>query len=196
MIVSYNELLELRDMGVIEGSAEGSVNASSIDVRLGNFIQIERAPAFKGQVKARILADRQPLDFQEVALREQPQGWILEPGEFILAHTLETFNLPMDISAEFRLKSSVARMGISHALAVWCDPGWHGSSLTLELYNISRYHAIIIGAGDKIGQMIFHRHEPVPHEKSYRVKGAYNNDPGAQPTKPERPGPETKTINI
>jgi deoxycytidine triphosphate deaminase len=48
--------------------------------------------------------------------------------------------------------------------------------LTLELVNVSRHHSIIIRPGDPIGQMVFFRHAPVPHERSYAARGRYNKD--------------------
>ena len=104
----------------------------------------------------------------------------LHPGEFILAHTIEVFDLPADISAEFKLNSSGARIGLDNALATWADPRWHGSTLTLELKNNTKNHIIRLHHGCRIGQMIFHRSEPVPEDKSYAVRGRYLNDKSVQ----------------
>jgi deoxycytidine triphosphate deaminase len=98
------------------------------------------------------------------------------PGAFILAHSREVFNLPSDISAEYKLKSSMARIGLNHLNAGWCDSFWSGSVLTLELHNTTQNHAIQLRMGDPIGQMVFFRHAPVPEESSYKVRGRYNND--------------------
>ena len=84
--------------------------------------------------------------------------------------------MPMDISAEYKLKSSMARIGLEHLNAGWCDAGWHGSVLTLELVNVTRHHSIIIRPGDPIGQMVFFRHAPVPPERPYATRGRYNTD--------------------
>ena len=100
----------------------------------------------------------------------------LEPNQFILAQTVEMFNLPLDISAEYKLKSSMARIGLEHLNAGWADAGWHGSVLTLELKNISQCQRIRIRPGDAIGQIVFFRHKPVPYEKSYAARGRYNKD--------------------
>jgi dCTP deaminase len=59
-------------------------------------------------------------------------------------------------------------------LAGWCDPGWHGSRLTLELKNERLHHAIPLFPGLKIGQMVFHAMSNTPM-KSYRETGHYNN---------------------
>lgn len=182
MLLSYDELLkDVLATGVLTPVPLENVNQTSIDVTLGRVLQSEDTPLSRFGVD---LGKREALAMIEHFM-DGPQGWLLEPGQFILAHTAEMFDMPLDLSAEFRLKSSAARMGLSHALAVWIDPGFHGSTLTLELHNISRYHTIRLRAGDKIGQIIFHRHAPVPAKESYGVRGAYNNDKSASPTKPE-----------
>jgi len=71
-----------------------------------------------------------------------------------------------------------------------CDAGWHGSSLTLELKNVSRYHKLIIRPGMPIGQMVFFRHKPVRHDQSYAVKGRYNNQKEVTESKGIRLGDE------
>ena len=75
----------------------------------------------------------------------------LAPGQFCLAATAETFYLPDNIAAEFKLKSSLARAGLNHALAGFADPGWTGSVLTLELTNTLRWHSLRLRPGMKAG---------------------------------------------
>lgn len=174
MLLSYTELCLLIENGVITNTTEAAVNATSIDVTLGEWLQIERAPHGGGVVD---LEQKGSPSFS--ALEMTSAGYALDPSEFILAHTFERFNLPNDLSAEFKLKSSLARSGLQHALAGWCDAGWHGSNLTLELSNNLREHRLLIRPGMKIGQMIFYRHFPVPDHASYAAKGQYNRDSGA-----------------
>jgi dCTP deaminase len=168
-LLSYNELCELAERGVIQGVRDGAINASSIDIHLGDTVLVEDA----GDVIS--YRNRQPLNMFERDIAER-DGIIIQPGEFILASSVEVFNLPNDISCQYKLKSSMARIGLDHALAGWCDAGWNGSVLTLELKNVTRYHAIHLQAGDPIGQMVFWRHEPVPADKSYAARGRYNGD--------------------
>lgn len=180
-IISYTELRAEVQNKYVKPVPDDHVNASSIDVTLGHRILVESCPL--GQNMGVLLSERTGMMMAALTLAPDQVFWLM-PGQFILAATAEVFSLPLDVSAEFRLKSSAGRMGLSHALAVWADPGWHGSALTLELHNITQQHAIGLKVGDRIGQMIFHRHEPVPHGASYAVRGAYNNDPVAQPVKP------------
>lgn len=82
--------------------------------------------------------------------------YCLQPGEFILAATEEIIRVPLNMAAEFRLKSSRAREGWQHNLAVWIDPGFEGR-ITLELSNCSRYKSLAVEPGLLIGQIIWHQ---------------------------------------
>jgi dCTP deaminase len=174
MLLSYDQLVsEILNQGVIRGSNLSMVQPSSIDIRLGNSIQIEMNPNFPAQ-RMVSLSRRGGLTMMEVDISLQP--YYLQPGEFILAHSQEKFYLPNNISAEYKMKSSMARIGLNHLTACWCDPGWHDSVLTMELQNVTRHHTLEVRAGDSIGQMVFFKHEPVPPENSYAAVGRYNGD--------------------
>ena len=137
------------------------LNPASLDVRLGFNLMIE-------------VADTPELQRIDISNRTEENPYFLQPGEFCLAETVETFNLPDTIAATFLLKSSRARGGLDHCFAGFADPGWHGSKLTLELKNVRRFHDIPLYPNLKIGQMVFHYMSEVP-VKSYRQTGHYNN---------------------
>lgn len=137
------------------------LNPASLDVRLGFNLMIE-------------VADTDELQRVDISHRTADNPYFLQPGEFCLAETIETFNLPDTVSCQFVLKSSRARSGLNHLLAGWCDPGWHGSKLTLELKNERRFHEIPLYPNLKIGQMVFHYMSEIP-VRSYREVGHYNN---------------------
>lgn len=178
MLLSYIELCALALEGVITPVEHEHINAASIDVRLGSTVLVERPSENVAIVD---YTKRQGLAMDCVDITGG--HFDLQPGQFVLAHTLEQFNLPTDICAEFKLKSSGARIGLNNMLATWCDNGWHGSVLTLELHNVTRHHTIRLRPGDKIGQMIFYRTTPVPDDRSYAARGRYNKDSSAQQIK-------------
>ena len=134
------------------------INPASIDVRLGKNLMIETPHE----------ADLELIDISAYT-KENP--YLLHPGEFVLAETVEKFRIPDRISAQFVLKSSRAREGYQHLLAGWIDPGYRGR-LTLEIKNIRRYHAIPLWEGLRIGQIVFHHMSQVP-VKSYAETGHY-----------------------
>lgn len=175
MLLNANQILGLIEEGVIEGASAELINSASLDLRLGNKILVERLPAETketGMSRVVSLTNKDQLTMEEVDISERP--FHLRPGQFILAHTVEKFHLPLHISCEYKLKSSMARIGLEHLNAGWCDAGWNNSVLTLEFRNLTTFHEIELCAGDKIGQMIFFPHAPVELDQSYAVRGRYN----------------------
>jgi dCTP deaminase len=142
------------------------VNPASIDVQLGGTILIESAES----------PNLVPYPLHQCS---EDNPYELKPGQFCLAQTVETFNLPDTIAAQFMLKSSRAREGLEHLMAGYCDPGWHGSVLTLELHNSRQLWPQLLWPGMKIGQMVFHVMSERPL-KSYAKTGRYNADKTVQ----------------
>lgn len=179
-LLSYTQLCDLVDQGVIGPVDPDCINASSIDIHLGDEIIIE-----VGTDGCTVVDPHKRTNFPQKRISLRDSGhYDLRPGEFVLAHSTEVFNLPADITAEFRLKSSGARSGLNNLFACHCDPGWHGSTLTLELHNCLRFTDIRLTPGMRIGQMLFHRHsEPVPEDRSYATRGRYNKDQTVQEVK-------------
>jgi dCTP deaminase len=154
------------DAGMVEGYDPDLINPASLDVRLGDSLLIESAQS----------RDLVPYPLSK---HTEDNPYELRPGQFCLAPTMEVFHLPDDVAAEFRLKSSRAREGLDQALAVWADPGWHGSVLTLELRNNRQLWPQLLWPGMKIGQMVFHQMTERP-ARSYAVTGRYNRDLAVQ----------------
>jgi dCTP deaminase len=179
MLLSHTELLHLIDAGFIKNAVADDVNGASIDIHLGDKVFVE------GNTRGAVLdySRRDALPGKQVLLSTL-DGYVIRPGEFILAQSSEVFFLPRDVAAEYKLKSSMARVGLDHANAGWADPGWRGSVLTLELKNITRETPIRIRPGDAIGQMVFFRCTEVPVDASYAVRGRYNNDVTVSGIKP------------
>lgn len=168
MLLSYKQLCKLVKQGVINAPLE-NINGTSIDIRLGNNILIESK-----KLRTVILSQGDSVDFHSIDITHS--GYALRPGESILACSMEVFNLPPDISAEYKLKSTMGRNFLEHLNAGWCDATWCNSVLTLELSNLSKYHTLLLTPGMKIGHVVFFKHDPVPVWVSYAAKGQYNND--------------------
>jgi len=163
MIIPDHEIARLcRQAAMVVPYNADLQNPASLDVLLGDRLMIE-------------VEDRPELQILGISHHTQENPYWLAPGEFCLAETQEIFNLPDHIAAQFVLKSSRAREGLEHLMAGYCDPGWHGSRLTLELHNSRRFHNIALWPGMKIGQMVFHVIAGTP-ERTYAMTGRYNND--------------------
>ena len=182
-LLSYNRLVRLVEEGVITADVE-NISGASIDITLDDEIMVEldcydvcdpktTYEEFLHEQEGVDLKAKESIDMYKVKIPEE--GYRLYPGEFILASSREVFNLPNNVAAEYKLKSSLARSGLQHMLAGWCDPSWTNSKLTLELKNVTESHVLILKKGMKIGQMIFFECEPVPEDKSYAKKGQYNS---------------------
>jgi len=173
-LISYNGLIKLIEQGIIDAPFK-NVNGASIDITLDEGFMIES----KTNTNPVKLKNKETPCMVHV----EGKSLVLPPKEFCLASSAETFNLPNNIAAEYKLKSSLARSGLQHMLAGWCDPGWYGSKLTLEFYNTLNFTELEIEAGMKIGQIVFYECEPVPDDNSYAAKGQYNNQSGVTGSK-------------
>lgn len=145
------------------------LNPASLDVTLGTRIMVE-------------VPETPALQVVELHGFTEANPYWIQPGEFFLAETREIFNLPDHVGAQFVLKSSRAREGWDHAEAGWCDPGWFGSRLTMEIRNQRRCHPLPIFPGLKIGQMKFLLVSGKV-ERSYAETGRYNADLGVTASK-------------
>lgn len=162
MILVDHQIHDLCRDGMVTPYDSSLLNPASLDVRLGDTLLIE-------SVQSTALV---PYPLRS---HSEAEPYLLQPGQFVLAQTVETFNLPDTIAAQFVLKSSRARSGLEHLLAGYCDPGWHGSVLTLELHNSRQLHSIPLWPGMRVGQMCFQR-LAVPPRRSYAETGRYNGD--------------------
>jgi dCTP deaminase len=100
------------------------------------------------------------------------EGITVAAGQFVLASTVERFDMPNDVLGKVCDKSTWARRGLVVQNTV-IEPGWRGF-LTLELTNHSE-HAIATQAGDPIAQIIFFRLEAateLPYAGKYQDQEA------------------------
>ena len=98
------------------------------------------------------------------------------PGRFILASSMETFQMPTFLVGTVKDKSTWARRGLSVFNTV-IEPGWNGI-LTLELV-FHGIHSVTIPAGSGIAQVLFTRLD----EDGDYGDGKYQNAPGLQEAK-------------
>lgn len=120
------------------------VNPASYDLKLDNqFIDLHTG---KSIVADQINLGTAKFDFYSGA------GAIYSPPTAILASTWEYIKIPYYLCACVYLKSSLARMGLDHALAGWVDPGFDGN-LTLELH---AHRDITLHAGQRVIQIVLY----------------------------------------
>jgi dCTP deaminase len=134
---------------------------TSLDVRLGTRFQAQRRSALPYieplQEEAALRADIAEYTQDYVILPSQP--YVLHPGDFALACTLEFIRLPADLSARLEGRSSWGRLGLQiHATAGFIDPGFSGV-ITFELSNLGKV-PIPLYPGLRIGQLCFFTGQP------------------------------------
>jgi dCTP deaminase len=136
---------------------------SSVDLHLDRDFRVFRNSRYP------YIDVRQPQpDLTEMETIGDDDPFILHPGEFVLAQTLEWIELPDDLVARLEGRSSLGRLGLLiHSTAGYVDPGWKGN-LTLELSNVANL-PIALYFGMKIGQISFFRMSS-PVERPYGSK--------------------------
>jgi dCTP deaminase len=146
---------------VIEPLSQDCIQPASVDLHLD-----KKLLAFKPQRYPAYIDVRRRLDhLNELVEIDEEKPFFLNPGEFVLASTLESIGLPDDIVGRLEGKSSLGRIGLLiHSTAGYVDPGWQGH-LTLELSNVAKL-PITLYYRMKIGQISFLRLTS-PVEKMY-----------------------------
>lgn len=100
----------------------------------------------------------------------------IDPGEFMLASTVEEVDIPLNLVGIVNGKSSLGRKGLAiHVTAGYIDPGFHGQ-ITLELANLSKY-PILLKPGMRIAQLILMNMSSPPLQ-DYSETGRYQDQYG------------------
>ncbi|MCR4329463.1 MAG: dCTP deaminase [Candidatus Roizmanbacteria bacterium] len=111
-----------------------ALSACALDLRLNNIFEVfeySKMPYFDPKNA------EQELAMKRITISKD-DFFVLQPGEFALASTLEWVELPYNIAARLEGRSSLGRLGIVvHSTAALIHPGMRGN-IVLELGNHSR----------------------------------------------------------
>ena len=145
MILSDKTIIKMLENGTlsIDPFEKGQIQPASVDIRLGNTFSIVEDSS-TGVIN---------LGNEITYKRIQTDTYVLLPGQFILATTMEYFRLPNNLTAFVEGRSSLGRLGLFIQNAGWVDPGFRGE-ITLELFNANRC-AIELRSGRRVGQLVF-----------------------------------------
>lgn len=124
---------------------DSQIQPASVDIRLGDTFSIVEDSS------AGIIAMDREISYKTL----KTERYLLLPGQFVLATTMEYFALPDDLTAFVEGRSSLGRMGLFIQNAGWVDPGFEGE-ITLELFNANRC-ALELRCGRRVGQLVFAR---------------------------------------
>ncbi len=159
----------IRDMIVektlkITPLSEEQIQPASVDIRLGNtFSIVDDTPSG-------IITLDSEIKYKTITAEK----YLILPGQFVLATTMEFFELPDDLTAFVEGRSSLGRMGLFIQNAGWVDPGFKGE-ITLELFNANRC-AIELTAGRRVGQLVFAKMDRAAQDP---YNGKYQGQTGA-----------------
>jgi dCTP deaminase len=135
---------------------EEQFGPTSVDVRLGTDFQVLRRSDLThlDVIKTPDILARDMQKWMTTVKVNPTQPFVLHPGEFALASTLEYIRIPLDLAARLEGRSTWGRLGLQiHATAGFVDPGFSGA-LTFELSNVSTV-PIQLYPGVRIGQLCF-----------------------------------------
>ncbi|WP_189114923.1 dCTP deaminase [Pilimelia terevasa] len=158
------------------------IQPSSIDVRLDRLFRV-----FHNHLYTHIDPSVQQDDLTSEVEVPGGQPFVLHPGEFVLASTLEVITLGDQLAGRLEGKSSLGRLGLlTHSTAGFIDPGFSGH-VTLELSNVANL-PIKLWPGMKIGQLcIFRLSSPADHPYGSAVYGSrYQGQRGPTPSRSHR----------
>ena len=157
------------------------LNPASVDVTLHPVLRLPRidtGPLGEGYP----VLDVREIQSDHTVAHDMQRGpwptgqWRIDPGQFLLASTVETLTLPDDIVARVEGKSSIGRIGLAvHITAGFIDPGFEGQ-ITLEVANLAPW-PVILRPGMRIAQIAFTVMDS-PADKPYGAVGHYQGQVG------------------
>ena len=132
---------------------DGPIKSASRDLHLGHWFRISRRTSLPhidiAYSEGRNQARRQG---QSELYVPSAGKFILQPGDFVLAVSLEYICLPSDMMAFVEGKSSLGRAGLLIATATQVAPGFKGC-VVLELFNAGTV-PIILRPAMRVAQLV------------------------------------------
>lgn len=135
---------------------EEQFGPTSVDLRLGTDFQIikRRNITHFDFIKDPVEISNDVTEYTVPVKTDSTEPFVLHPGEFALASTLEYIKVPLDLAARLEGRSTWGRLGLLiHATAGFVDPGFCGA-LTFELANVGQI-PMPLYPGVRISQICF-----------------------------------------
>ena len=179
MVLSDRDIRKEIESGrlVIDPYDPAAVQPASVDLKLGREFRV-----FRNYRLPYIDVKQEMPQLTELEAVDEVNPFILHPGEFVLAVTLERVEIPPDLVGRLDGKSSLGRLGlIVHSTAGFVDPGFRGR-LTLELTNVANLPVTLYYAMP-VSQISFSR-LTTPADKPYGAAGSkYQEQAGPEPSR-------------
>lgn len=190
-LLALGELGDPMGIGIVPtpvGFVDSQIGGASLDIRLGRwFLSLHQSRRTQIDLSR---DDEFNLEDSDGHYSFVPfeKTFVIHPGRFVLASTLEWIKLPPNIGAYITGKSSLGRRGLIIETAAGIHPGFAGC-LALEISNCGEV-PIAVTPGIRIAQLFFHRLDgkPQPASTSFEgmrkpVFGRYKRD--VRPNRPQ-----------
>jgi dCTP deaminase len=158
MVITHEDVVK-----IVQGLGDRDLNnpeGASVDLRLGSIHKIVDGEAFIEADGKAGLGMRSGFKTEEVGnyaeSAEKQEAITIEPGDYYLVKTVETVDIPLDVLADFRARSTMFRSGLSLLTTVGA-PGYKGE-LTFGLKNDGPL-PVTLQMGARICQATFYRLE-------------------------------------
>ena len=156
------------------------LGSCSLDLRLGSTFRLfnySKIPFLDARRK------RNTTEITKEIKVKKNEAFIIQPGDLVLATTVEYLELADDILGRLEGRSSLGRVGvIIHSTAALFDPGWRGR-VVMELGNLGRM-PIALYPGMRICAMTFEEVSSEVEIPYWKKKGAkYLNQKGPEPSR-------------
>ncbi len=151
-------LLITGDSPLIENytALEAQLQPNGFDLSVGQVARFATPGQIGGSDADRVLSDTEPVPFDA-------EGWLsLEPGAYLVTFN-EVVNLPPDLMALGRPRSSLLRSGVALHTAVW-DAGYRGRSQSL--LTVQHPDGFRLQRNARVAQLVFYR-LATPPEQGY-----------------------------
>ncbi|MBS1267155.1 MAG: Deoxyuridine 5'-triphosphate nucleotidohydrolase [Candidatus Woesearchaeota archaeon] len=149
MAIGTKELLKrVKQDRLVENLSDRELNnpeGTGFDLRVKKIYKIKER-GFLG------VEQRKTPKVKLLAEHSEHKSYVLKPGEHILVETIEKVNMPGNLVAIFRPRSTLFRCGAAIHTAV-CSPGYKGS-LTFAMHNMSDQD-FELELGSRIVQILF-----------------------------------------
>lgn len=179
MILCDSELKQLIENGNIYSPTDNypidlelQLGPTSLDLRLGPEILL-----FDNHTMRIIDLSEKTIPRMRRVQIDEKEGFVLHPGEFVLASTIEAVKVPDDLVARLDGRSSLERLGlVIPSSAGYIDPGFEGQ-ITFEMQNCGS-QPLLLRPYQRICQLAFIRlsqkvETPYPKKKDSKYHGQF-----------------------
>jgi dCTP deaminase len=189
LILSDSQILAMLKTGSLVihplEDPEIQIQPASVDLRLDNTFMVMRHSSIPFIDPLQDL----PTHYMDERRIYPSDGetFIIHPGEFVLAATIERVKLPDNLVGRVDGRSSLGRLGLQmHSTAGFIDPGFEGT-VTLEMSNIGRL-PVRLHPGMRVCQISFETMaQPAARPYGHPLRGSkYQGQSGPQPSRVDR----------